>query len=122
MGLILLSIFIGLSAGAISAYSTKFFVGLLVSTLSAGGLVGTYYLGIISWAAMAQDVTFTAMIMKIVDAAPASLVYAFMALPAAFFTGRFVAWFYRQNIAEDVVETREQRKRRLHSEHKFGEA
>jgi len=117
MGFILLSACLGLSAGAISAYSTKYFVGLLVSTLSFLSLVGTYYLGIISWAAMAQDITFLAMIMMIVDAAPDALTYALMLLPAFFFGARALAWFYKENIAEEVIESRDHKKYRLRREY-----
>lgn len=117
MGFILLSAFFGSSAGAISAYSTKYFVGLLITTLSTLSLVGTYYMGIISWAAMAQSITFLEMILMILDAAPADFIYALMMLPAFFFGARMLAWFYKTNIAEEVIETREEKKYRLRYEY-----
>lgn len=117
MGFILISMLIGISGGAISAYSTKYFVGLLITTLSTLSLVGTYYLGIISWVAMAQDVTFLAMIMMILEAVPDSFTYAIMLLPAFFFGARGLAWFYKVNIAQETMETREQRKFRLRDEY-----
>ena len=119
MGFILLSMAVGLSAGAVSAYSTKYFVGLLISALSLAGFIGKYYLSLINMAAMAQDITLLEMLGVLRDAMPTSVVQALMLFPAFFFAARFLAWFYKENIAVDPLahETREQRKYRLRGEY-----
>jgi preprotein translocase subunit SecG len=111
---------IGIVLGALSAYHTKAFLSGLVSTLIVGSILmrPIVLAGAAASNAMGKSNIFGVYIEGIAML-PALLKTSVLLLPVFFFSGRFLAWGYKEIIHEETPETREEKRARVIREHNW---